>query len=379
MLKKLTISFLMICNVAIAQEQSSKWKRSEVNIESGLVFSSFNYLNAKANELSLKNASQIPTSRFSATIGFKIPSVLIKSQKNLRLYTGLSFDEKNITLSYPYGTNSFRYNNYSFNLTAINFGLQADLLSFKRANSENIFPSLVLVADLGLSASTLISGYQYLEGQIIDLKNKDDFRNYYLDYNLGLGVEYSINDIFSIKPNVKFKRGWLTKIEGSNNDEYLINSNIYSLGFTIKFQKTEKKDDGVKIAALTSKIEELSQKIENIETHGKEQFIPLKTLILFPYNEHVFYDRSKDDINDALNIIKNYPAYKVLLIGYADERGEQENNLALSKKRVNYVLDYLVGFGVDVNRCSIEYRGATKKFNKEAYIFNRRVELLLIK
>ena len=49
----------------------------------------------------------------------------------------------------------------------------------------------------------------------------------------------------------------------------------------------------------------------------------------------------KDDVAVIRGILSNYPSQKLLIEGYADERGSQEYNLALGDRRARAAEDFL--------------------------------------
>lgn len=69
------------------------------------------------------------------------------------------------------------------------------------------------------------------------------------------------------------------------------------------------------------------------------------------------YNRMLDNLAIAM---KNHPDYKLTLIGHADDRGEAQFNLDLSKKRADVVKAYLVGKGVPESRITATGVGETQ-------------------
>lgn len=72
---------------------------------------------------------------------------------------------------------------------------------------------------------------------------------------------------------------------------------------------------------------------------------------------------------------------KIVVAGFADERGTTDYNLALAYERALIVKDFLRGAGIEPSRMPVqsygEERPAIKGFGEEAWAFNRRVELTL--
>lgn len=74
------------------------------------------------------------------------------------------------------------------------------------------------------------------------------------------------------------------------------------------------------------------------------------------------YHRFLDNVAAAMN---NNTAYKLTLVGHADDRGESEFNLDLSKKRAEAVKTYLTGKGVAASRITTTGVGETQPINTE--------------
>lgn len=66
---------------------------------------------------------------------------------------------------------------------------------------------------------------------------------------------------------------------------------------------------------------------------------------LFDYNQATIRSDAstvlKDDVGVVRDILANYPAQKLVIEGYADERGSSEYNLALGDKRARAAEEFL--------------------------------------
>ena len=73
------------------------------------------------------------------------------------------------------------------------------------------------------------------------------------------------------------------------------------------------------------------------------------------------------------------PSARVVISGFADERGTRECNLALGHQRASAVADYMVANGIDGLRIKkISYgkeKPLLKGSNEQAWSNNRRVEI----
>ncbi len=91
------------------------------------------------------------------------------------------------------------------------------------------------------------------------------------------------------------------------------------------------------------------------------------------------------DLNLLAEYLKDNPSAKVAIYGYTDTQGPANYNKELSKKRANFVKNYLLSKGVNPNQIVAEGKGFTKQISKNKdekgnYIwnslpYNRRVEI----
>jgi len=106
---------------------------------------------------------------------------------------------------------------------------------------------------------------------------------------------------------------------------------------------------------------------------------------LFDKDVHdAFFDLDKSDIRpdaqqalqQTATFLKAYPNGLVTIIGYCDERGSTEYNLALGQRRANAVKEYLVSLGVSAGNLSTTSVGKEKWFcqehNESCWQLNRR-------
>ena len=102
-----------------------------------------------------------------------------------------------------------------------------------------------------------------------------------------------------------------------------------------------------------------------------------KTVVLFPTNKTDYYEIFQQDLDDLILALKNKPAKAIKVIGYADLRGYDDENLTLSKNRAKTVINFLVNNGINSEIISYDFRGATTKFDDIVLMSNRRVEIFL--
>lgn len=147
-------------------------------------------------------------------------------------------------------------------------------------------------------------------------------------------------------------------------------------------------------ARLRALEEEMQRRLEQIQRIADES--EGKIEILAPTDEgipfRVFFDFDKYDIKPTEvptlervgQILNTYPEYKVHLSGHTDWIGTEEYNIHLSQRRLNSVMNYLVG-DEDVQRSRFYYPvgyGESKPIasneTEEGRAKNRRVEFLII-
>lgn len=105
--------------------------------------------------------------------------------------------------------------------------------------------------------------------------------------------------------------------------------------------------------------------------------------IYFDYDNYSIRD------NDAENLAKNArwlglnQSVKVTIEGHADERGDEEYNLALGDKRAQSVKRYLNDLGISPSRLDIVSYGEEKPVaighDEDAWSKNRRAEFVILK
>ncbi len=88
-------------------------------------------------------------------------------------------------------------------------------------------------------------------------------------------------------------------------------------------------------------------------------------------------------LEQLLTFLRDKPTVEIELAGHTDNQGDFDENLRLSKQRVDVVKDYLVKNGIAANRISTRGYGPTRPIannNKEnTRQLNRRVEMIVVK
>ncbi|MES2520126.1 MAG: OmpA family protein [Bacteroidota bacterium] len=123
-----------------------------------------------------------------------------------------------------------------------------------------------------------------------------------------------------------------------------------------------------------------------------------KNIYLFPIEagqkmtlNSVFFEQSKSDIvetsfpelNRIVQVMKENPTMEIMLEGHTDNQGDWNENLKLSKQRVEEVKKYLASKGVDMKRIQTQGYGSTRPVasnnSEEKRKMNRRVEFMIVK
>jgi outer membrane protein OmpA-like peptidoglycan-associated protein len=124
--------------------------------------------------------------------------------------------------------------------------------------------------------------------------------------------------------------------------------------------------------------------IQNLSNNLKQE---LRSMLLVEMNK-IYFETNKSNLNatdrviltQCAKVIMDNPSFKLTILGYADNVGNDESNLTLSKNRAEAVSNYLENLGVSKNNITIKAMGAQKMMGsdaKEANAYNRRVEFIL--
>lgn len=87
----------------------------------------------------------------------------------------------------------------------------------------------------------------------------------------------------------------------------------------------------------------------------------------------------KDDLGVIRDILATYPSQKLLIQGFADQRGSEEYNLALGDRRAQAVKDFLVSQGISGSQLALISYGKDRPVctdeSEACYQRNRRVHV----
>jgi peptidoglycan-associated lipoprotein len=104
--------------------------------------------------------------------------------------------------------------------------------------------------------------------------------------------------------------------------------------------------------------------------------------IHFDYNESTVRADDNARLDAKAALLKRFPALRIRITGHADERGSDQYNIALGKRRADAAKDYLVRVGIDASRIETSSLGrevpADPGHDDNAWAQNRRDEFDVI-
>jgi len=105
--------------------------------------------------------------------------------------------------------------------------------------------------------------------------------------------------------------------------------------------------------------------------------------VLFERSTTELLTASYEELDGVVDLLNENPVMEIELSGHTDNQGSAKLNLELSEDRVDTVILYLVGKGIDRNRLSGKGFGGTRPIasnsGEETRKLNRRVEFTIIK
>jgi len=138
------------------------------------------------------------------------------------------------------------------------------------------------------------------------------------------------------------------------------------------------------VAYLEEDISELSVEIEQLRDVAHPELVNLMQAgiamdLLFRTDEFALADSTGDRLAQLAVTLATMPEIRVQLDGFADERGDEQYNLELSEKRVEFVRGQLVAAGINPNRISVSAHGEAiaQDTNIDSYALERRVSVKL--
>ena len=93
--------------------------------------------------------------------------------------------------------------------------------------------------------------------------------------------------------------------------------------------------------------------------------VPYQNVIFFSNNKDSLTPEDKKHLDSIAAWLKENPDVRIIIEGYADERGTNEYNLALSERRSNSVRKSMIASGVVPGQVTIMIYGKSRPFCRE--------------
>jgi len=116
-----------------------------------------------------------------------------------------------------------------------------------------------------------------------------------------------------------------------------------------------------------------------------------KTFVLenlyYDFDQHTIRPDAAKVLDELVKTLREYPTMKIELSSHTDSRGNDAYNLALSQRRAQSAVDYLVSQGIDRSRMVVKGYGETRLVNEcangvdcteEQHQANRRTEVTVL-
>jgi outer membrane protein OmpA-like peptidoglycan-associated protein len=140
----------------------------------------------------------------------------------------------------------------------------------------------------------------------------------------------------------------------------------------------------VDVGTLNADIDALTADLERMRSMARPELTALLASgiemdLLFRTDEHVLTDSTRARIAELAATLAAMPDVRVRLDGYADARGDENYNQALSLKRAEHVRDLLTDNGVPGERIRVAGHGerSAPAASADDYAFERKVAVTL--
>lgn len=134
---------------------------------------------------------------------------------------------------------------------------------------------------------------------------------------------------------------------------------------------------------MDQQAKEIKQEIPGavVERVGEGLQVTFESGLLFPYDSDVLTAAAQQNLNTLATSLDKYPHTNIVVVGHTDSVGTDSYNLALSQRRANAAVNYLVGRGVTRTRLSAAGRGESEPVASNSSDAgrqqNRRVEVAI--
>ena len=165
---------------------------------------------------------------------------------------------------------------------------------------------------------------------------------------------------------------------------YKRNEDVASLSASLKGSKSEVEALKSDIGSLQSEVRTKDDELRQVRELAQPELLALLQAgiemdLLFRTDEHVLSNSTNGKLHQLAASLVSNPDIQIRLDGYADERGDETYNQALSARRVQHVRDVLVTAGVPEARISVNAHGESPAVeqNIDSFAMERRVSLTL--
>lgn len=214
--------------------------------------------------------------------------------------------------------------------------------------------------------------------------------------NLSLGVEWLLSDAFALKTEATYRHASNNKIDGNDrineNSKGIFGGNgdtymnfdaglIWYFGFGDESDLCDKCPEGVREVLVRDTVFIKEPVIETrVDTVYKTK--PILFNVHFEFDKYTLRPESMTILEHSIDVLKEYPELEINISGHTDSYGTNDYNIALSKRRVDAVYNYLVEHGINSSRITRDYFGEDKPVRDNQTdlnrAFNRRVEFKIL-
>ncbi len=111
-----------------------------------------------------------------------------------------------------------------------------------------------------------------------------------------------------------------------------------------------------------------------------EKYLRLQR-IYFSTNDYSISESAKEIINGHVEWLKKHPAFKIIIEGHTDERGDAEYNRVLGRKRAESAKKLLLELGIEEGRLEVVSKGEDEPLetghDETSWSKNRRIEFVI--
>ena len=371
-------------------------ENDEFHFNLGLNYPTIGFVDSQGNQSLLSDFNNVSSNHL------KLAYKRIVSDDQLGFMFSLSSNRYDLFARYELSSSDFNYVKYDLDYLSASIALTLDI---------ELPDDFYLVPNIGLSYNHLISGFQAFDGDVFNLKENEDFIPF--SYSITPGFYFSK----SLSPYMSFNIGYnyifdIESQEGTSElQSYNLKSHTVFVGASFDLSLLNKQSQTQEVELVEKKLVEmersystvkldfdnlklyvdslfaaesnLNSKLQSeIENHAIEPNLIQKSLVpdfvfLFPSNESYYYDLFDDTMVDLLSKASAQPDLKFKIIGYADLKGKDQNNLILSKNRTETIRKSLLDNGVNPDNITVEFLGETSMFDSNVFMSNRRVEIFI--